>query len=207
VTLLTWFLGAVALPLLLAQVTALWPWLAEKLVRRAARRIPEQDRPRWEAELLGELASKPNGLFQFLWALWQLPLLRGTGEMGRLLGAPPITQVVRARVRAALQKLRLRPKAPAAAREERAISLQATASAAAAAVADLRVVSRSASTGGAALRTTLSWSPPWRPGMSAQEFAEWLAEGQGNYEKWLTEGQQEFEKEWLIKGSGSSRRR
>jgi hypothetical protein len=197
---LWWFFGAVVLPLLLGEFTDLSPWLARKLVRRAARRIPPEERPRWEAELLAELASKPGRLFQLAWALRRLPLLRGTGEMGRLLGAHPISHVVWARLRAVWQKLRLRPKAPPAAREPEPIFLQGTVNAAAMLVGDLRVV-RIGHAG-----PPLTWSPPWRPDMSHQEYAEWLAEGQQKYEKWLTEGQQEFEKKWLIKGSGSSRR-
>ena len=44
--------------------------------------------------------------------LWRLPLLRGSGEMGRLLGSPSAFDRIRARLRATWQKLRSRPKAP-----------------------------------------------------------------------------------------------
>jgi hypothetical protein len=113
VKLLSWVFGAVLLPLLLSEFTELSPWLAECLVRRAARRIPEQERPDWEAEWLAELASKRGRLLKLLWALRRLPLLRrGPREMAYMLGATPASGI-RARLRAAWQRLRLRPKAPA----------------------------------------------------------------------------------------------
>jgi hypothetical protein len=114
VKVLSWIFGAILLPLLLSEFTELSPWLAECLVRRAARRIPEQQRPDWEAEWLAELASKRGRLLKLLWALRRLPLLRrGPREMACMLGARPVSRGVRAWVRAVWQRLRLRPKAPA----------------------------------------------------------------------------------------------
>lgn len=110
---LLWLLGAIAVPLILGEATDVAPWVAKRLVRWAAGRIPERERPRWEEEWLGELEEVPGRLSKLAWALWHLPILRGAGEMGRLLGAPPVTEVVRARLRAAWQRLRYRPKAPA----------------------------------------------------------------------------------------------
>jgi hypothetical protein len=107
VTLLLWVLTAIVLPLLLSEFTDLCPWLAKKLVRRAARRLPEPDRPRWEAEWLAELASKPGQLLKLLWALGLLP---GAWKMSRMLGAPSMTQALRTRMRAAWARLRFRPK-------------------------------------------------------------------------------------------------
>jgi len=113
--LLLWFLGALpvlgaaVMRLLLGELTEWCPWFARKLVLRAARRIPEPDRPRWEEEWLGHLARKPGRLLKLLWALW---LLHGAGKMGRMLGAPPASEALRARMRAAWHKLVLRLKAP-----------------------------------------------------------------------------------------------
>jgi hypothetical protein len=113
VTVLLWLLGAVVVPLALGELTDLFPWLAKRLIRWATRRLPEQERPRWEEEWLGELEERPGKLLKLLWAL---PLLWGAGKMGRLLGAPPLSEVLRARIRALwqwlMQRLRLRPKAP-----------------------------------------------------------------------------------------------
>jgi DNA repair exonuclease SbcCD ATPase subunit len=121
VRLLWWLFGAVVVPLVLSEFTDLCPWMAESLVRRAARRLPEQERPRWEADWLAELASKQGRLSKLAWALWSLPLLRGSGEMGRLLGSSSTFDRIRARLRAAGQKLLSRSKAASEEEQKRAM--------------------------------------------------------------------------------------
>jgi hypothetical protein len=103
------FLGAAPIRLLLGEFTDLSPWLARRLVLRAARRIPSSARPRWEEEWLGHLDRRPGRILKLLWALW---LLHGAGKMGRVLGAPPASEALRSRVRAAWHKLVFRLKAP-----------------------------------------------------------------------------------------------
>jgi hypothetical protein len=182
---LSWVLGAILLPLLLSEFTDLSPWMAKTLVRRAARRIPEQERPRWEDDWLAELASKPGRLWKLLWALWRLPLLRGPGEMGRLLGAPPVSEVVRARLRAAWRKLRFRPKAPAQEPIPEPVVVQAEVAQAVAVAGEARVVAvgTTRSSGSATLG-----NPPLD-----REFWAWSA---GQYQELvarLAQQRQEFE--------------
>jgi len=187
--------GAILLPLLLSEFTEVSPWLAKALIRRGARRIPEQERPRWEAEWLEELASKPGRLWKLLWALWSLPLLRGPREMGRLLGAPPVSEVVRARLRAAWQRLRFRPKASpqdqatAAGPEPAAVKVELSD---AALVVDALAVSTTRSTGSgslgkprSALRIDRWWEADGLPHLSNKEFIAWLAQQRQEFEDYI----------------------
>jgi hypothetical protein len=198
VNLLYSIFGAIVLPLLLSEFTDLSPWLAKTLVRRAARRIPEQERPRWEDDWLAELASKPGRLFKLLWALWSLPLLKGPGEMGRLLGAPPASEVIRARLRAAWHRLRFRPKAPAQQPDPEPVLAQAEAAhvvtLAPAAVTQLQAIGATRSGGTATLG-----NPPLDPEFTAwldgtgREFTAWLA-GQGRaFEAWVAQQHQQLD--------------
>jgi hypothetical protein len=201
---LLWFLVTVLLPLLLSEFTDLSPWMAKALISRAARRIPEQERPRWEEEWLGELESKQGRLFKLLWALWRLPLLRGAGVMGRLLGASPVSQVIRARLRAAWQKLLLGPKASpqdqVTGHESEPAVVQVELSDAALAVDTLTAVGTTRSTGSVSLR------PPrrvyaagrWHDGMphlSHEEFIEWLSQQRQELEDNLVRREQEYRKD------------
>jgi hypothetical protein len=202
---LLWFLGTVVLQVLLDQCTEVFPWLAERLVRQAVRRIPEAERPRWEEEWLEELTSKPGGLAKLLWALWSLPLLRGAGEMGRLLGAPAISETIRARLRMAWQKLRFRAKA----------SPQERAAAPGAEPAPRRIVlvdgaSAVEVVGAGAINVMTSYELPRRPGfrrprlysfrrrdiayLSDKEFIEWLAGQRQEVEEHADQRAEEYRK-------------
>jgi hypothetical protein len=90
-TLLTLFIGL---------FTEWCPWLAERLVRRAARRLPEHARARWEEEWLGDCADLTDDgkrFSTFLLALW---LVLGARSMGRILrGQPPLTQALFQQIR------------------------------------------------------------------------------------------------------------
>jgi hypothetical protein len=189
VNLVWWVFGAILLPLLLSEFTELSPWLAECLVRRAARRIPEQERADWEAEWLAELASKRGRLFKLLWALRRLPLLRGPREMARLLGAPPVSEGVRARLRAAWRKLRFRRKAPAQQPDPEPVLAQAepahVVTLAPAAVTQLQAIGTTRSGGTATL--TLG-NPDLDP-----KFMAWLAQQRQELAAWLAQQRQEFE--------------
>jgi hypothetical protein len=185
VNLLGWIFTAIVLPLILSEFTDVSPWLARKLIGRAARRLPEQDRPRWEEEWLGELEERPGRLSRLLWALWSLPLLRGAGEMGRMLGSPPVSEALWARIRAAWQKLRLWPKAPSQEEPEPVAMKIDTQPAIATAVA----LPVSVSTGGIRVKPNRAarWSQATRHLSSQRDFEEWLTEGQQLFEKFLVQ--------------------
>jgi len=203
VKLLLWFLVTVLLPLLLSEFTDLSPWMAKNLIRRAARRIPEQERPRWEGEWLGELASRPGRLFKLAWALWHLPLLRGAGVMGRLLGAPPVSEVIRARLRAAWQRLRFRPKASPQGQvigpETELAVVEVVLSDAALAVDTLTAVGTTRSSGRATLWRPRTYAAgQWHDGMSHlshEEFTEWLIQQRLEFEDNLVRREQEYRKD------------
>jgi hypothetical protein len=185
--LLLWFLGTVVAPVILDQCTEVFPWLAERLVRRAARRIPQAERPRGEEEWLEELASKPGGLVKLLWALWSLPLLRGSGEMGRLLGSPPISEVIRARLRTVWHKLPFRAKASPQDQvtgpgpEPAAVQIELSDVAAAVDTLTVKTMWRTGSDTHLVVRP----SSGRRAGMlhlSDEEFIEWLAQQRKEFE-------------------------
>jgi hypothetical protein len=56
------------LPLLLAEVTEVAPWLAERLLNSAARLLPTRHRERYTHEWLGELDAVPGRLLKLLFA-------------------------------------------------------------------------------------------------------------------------------------------
>jgi hypothetical protein len=62
VRVLTGGLLLIVLPLLLSEFTDWCPWLAGRLVRRAARLLPERNRARYEEEWLAELHEVPGRL-------------------------------------------------------------------------------------------------------------------------------------------------
>jgi DNA-directed RNA polymerase specialized sigma24 family protein len=62
----------VALPLLLNELTDSLPWLAEKIIRKAARRIDSTSRSRYQDEWIAELehaCQRKGKITVFLWAL------------------------------------------------------------------------------------------------------------------------------------------
>jgi hypothetical protein len=81
------FLVAVILPLLLSEFTDWCPWFASQLVRRAARRLPEDARTRWEEEWLEHieaLASRRlSALVRGIWIYVRAP------SWGRMLQSLP----------------------------------------------------------------------------------------------------------------------
>jgi len=113
VTLLWWVLGTVFVPMFVGEFTDVCPWLARKLIHRAARRIPEPDRSRWESEFLSDLEEQPGRIWKLIWSVG---VYRGAWQMRRMLGAPSTIEALRARLEAALRKLRART--PAARPEE-----------------------------------------------------------------------------------------
>jgi hypothetical protein len=75
---MTFFFLFVLLPLLLVELReSAAPRLAEKLIRVAVRRLPENERERWEEEWLGGLNDLPGRLPRLLWAFG---VLRWTGR-------------------------------------------------------------------------------------------------------------------------------
>jgi hypothetical protein len=69
-------LTAVLLPIAVAELGEWSPWLAARLVRRAARKLPPDQRDRYEAELLAELEALPSKEV--------LPASQGTAALLRL---------------------------------------------------------------------------------------------------------------------------
>lgn len=67
----------VLLPLLVVELRESAPWLAEKLIRLSARRLPENERERWEEDWLGGLNDLPGKLPRLLWAFG---VVRWTGH-------------------------------------------------------------------------------------------------------------------------------
>jgi hypothetical protein len=60
-----WLIGillGLVLPLLLAELSSWVPWLAHRVVRRAARHLPDAYRERYEEEWLAELEQVPANL-------------------------------------------------------------------------------------------------------------------------------------------------
>jgi hypothetical protein len=66
--LLVGILGSLGLSLLAAEFSAVAPWLAERLLRGAARVLPAGPRHRYLQEWLGELDAAPGQLFKLLFA-------------------------------------------------------------------------------------------------------------------------------------------
>ena len=58
----------VGLPLVLAEVTEVAPWLAARLLRSAARMLPREHQDRYELEWLGELGATPGKVLKLLFA-------------------------------------------------------------------------------------------------------------------------------------------
>jgi hypothetical protein len=83
------FLVAVVLPLFLSEFTDWCPWFARRLVRRAAGRLPEDARARWEEEWLDHinaLASRRlSALVRGIWIYVRAP------SWGRMLQELPPT--------------------------------------------------------------------------------------------------------------------
>jgi hypothetical protein len=81
------FLVAVVLPLVLSEFTDWCPWFARRLVQRAARRLPEDARARWEEEWLEHidtLASRRlSALVRGIWIYVRAP------SWGRMLQRVP----------------------------------------------------------------------------------------------------------------------
>jgi hypothetical protein len=59
----------VIVPLVLAEVLLVGPWLAERLLRWGTRWLPEEDRERYVADWVGELDAVPGSLFKLGFAI------------------------------------------------------------------------------------------------------------------------------------------
>jgi hypothetical protein len=80
-----WLVGfglGVLVPLLLNEFMDWCPWLSERLIRRAARRLPDADRARYQEEWLAELGEVPGKLAPLAMALG---IMVRAGRMGRVL--------------------------------------------------------------------------------------------------------------------------
>jgi hypothetical protein len=81
-------------------------WLTRKLVYRASRRLPREERARWRAEAMQNVLDLP-GRLPPLW--WALDTYARSGRWGRERGAPSRWQALVARVWAAWHRLRSLP--------------------------------------------------------------------------------------------------
>jgi hypothetical protein len=103
---------ALILPLLPSEFTGWCLWLAKWLVRRAACRLPEDARARWEEEWLADLETwedrKLSVLVRGLWIFVRAP------SWGRraLLGLPSLAEELRARIVAFVRRSREQQTAP-----------------------------------------------------------------------------------------------
>jgi hypothetical protein len=178
---------AVGLPVLLADLNdaSVCHWLARRLIHRAALRLPRSERARWEEEWLRHDLDVPGRL---------LPLGRAVqiffraGSWGRMLrGAPSRSEVLKARIRAAWQKLRSRPEASQEDPGER-VAATVEAQPAVAAVAAMKV------TGTAAGRVVRVHAAPESTGRKAGVWPSSRFRSQEDFEDWLAQQQREVEK-------------
>jgi hypothetical protein len=158
----------------------------------------------WDEEWLANLEDLPGRLVKVLWAL--SIVLVGAGRMGRMLrGAPPMSQILRARIRAAWQKLRLRRRppletpdesttAPSAQKVEAHPAIVAT-EAQPAKVSTIPAFRLGASSFGYAVLAPdgapLGWASAVPLLTPKQEFEEWF--GQQEFENYLAEKRREFD--------------
>jgi hypothetical protein len=105
------WLGGILLSLLLGAVIAelrdCAPWLAEHLLRRAVRRLPEPDRERYGEEWAAVLNDVPGKLMKLAKAMGFLIHAPFANRAAR--GLPPISQVVLARLGSSAERMRATP--------------------------------------------------------------------------------------------------
>jgi hypothetical protein len=85
-----WLAGfglGVVVPLLLSEFLDWCPWLARRLVHRAAWRLPDPDRARYQEEWLAELGQVPGKLAPLTMALG---IAARAGRLGRVLQGRPV---------------------------------------------------------------------------------------------------------------------
>jgi hypothetical protein len=63
------FLLLIVVPLALGELTDWCPWLAARLIKRAARLLPQTVRARYQMEWLGDLHQTPGRLAKLAWAM------------------------------------------------------------------------------------------------------------------------------------------
>jgi hypothetical protein len=80
----------VAVPLVVMALHGSSPWLARKLVRQAARRLPEPYGERYQEEWQAELAAMPDG--GLITLVFALCIRLRVGNMKRRLNAPSISK-------------------------------------------------------------------------------------------------------------------
>jgi len=206
-----WLVGivmAIGLPVLLADLNDVnvCQWLATRLIRCAALRLPKRDRSRWEEEWLRHNEDVPGRLLPLARAL---KIFFRAGSWGRILrGSPSVSQTLRARMRAAWQKLRLGPKAPATGPEPVSLTLTDSGSADDSLRATVNLLEGSASALSQATKARRTdsaplWQTPIYATLSTQvsedlrallvPFREPLHFEEMEFERRLTRGQREFE--------------
>jgi hypothetical protein len=170
-------------------------WLARKLILRASLRLPRSERARWQEEWLRHDLDVPRRV---------LPLARAVqiflkaGRWGRMLrGAPSRSEAMKARLRAAWQKLRSRPEAPpqepqpepAAARAEAEPALAAATAGSASVLLGLPGLEE-------VLRAPTRQPRPIPLDRAQREFLQRVAKEQREFQEWADGRQRDFE-EWI----------
>jgi hypothetical protein len=198
-------LTVVGLPVLLADLkdAAVFRWVARQLIRRAVLRLPEQEQARWEEEWLRHAEDVPGLILPLARAV---QIFSRAGSWGRMLrGAPPRSEVVKARIRAAWQKLRSRPEASQEAPAEPvAATVEAQPAIASVVVlpvtvtvGDRLVAPRASESTMRRSKSSGTW--PSSRFRSQEDFEDWLAQRQREVEKVLDHEMREFNA-WLRRG-------
>jgi hypothetical protein len=180
-------LTVIGLPVLLADLkdAAVSRWVARQLIRRAVLRLPEQEQARWGEEWLRHAEDVPGLILPLARAV---QIFSRAGSWGRMLrGAPSRSEVVKARIRAAWQKLRSRPEASS--QESPAEPVAATVEAQPA-IATAVALSATVSVG---VSDAGPKGVPSSALRSQKGFENWLAYRQREDEDWLAQWQREDE--------------
>jgi hypothetical protein len=186
-----WLLGvlvAVGLPVLVADLNDVdvCHWLARQLIRRAAQRLPRRDHLRWEEEWLRHSNDVPGRLLPLARAL---RIFIRAGSWGRILrGSPSPSEMLRARVRAAWQRLRSRPKAPSEEAELEPVAVKVELPAIA--TVEAKLVMPTFRSGGD-YGFKLSWQWASKPVPLDRKFEDYLARWQQDTDECLARCQQE----------------
>jgi hypothetical protein len=209
-------LGGVALAAAKADLEdeAVYRWLACKLIDRAARHLPDDERDRWREESISDVLDLPG---RFPPLIWALDVYRRSGRWGRMRGAPSRWQVLLARLRTAWQRLRSLPQARARALSKQrhpAFQAQAQVVQAQAEVAQAIGIAADATVIPGPIARSRSRNLPFRyyrygkywnglPHLSHEQFVAWLAEQRQGFESDIDRQVEEWkQRQWRQLGRG-----
>lgn len=181
------------------QDAAVCKWLAQRLIHRAAQRLPRGERARWEEEWLRHDLDVPGRLPPIARAVAIFVRAGGWGRMLR--DAPPRSQVLIARLRAAWVWLR---SLPLSERPGPAVQARAEVADAVGVAGAVSAVLRSGTIGHGidfVPRSAVWYVLPSRqaglPHLSDEEFVAWLAQQRQDFEDAADRKMAEY---WRIRG-------